>query len=445
MPNSGTVSTKLERIAELAKGAPDLAFTSLAHHIDIEWLKEAYRRTRKDAAPGIDGQSADDYARNLEANLQSLLDRAKSGRYRAPPVRRVHIPKGTKGDTRPIGVPTFEDKVLQRAVAMVLEAVFEQDFLDCSYGFRPSRSAHQALQAFWNRTMQMGGGWVVEIDVKSYFDTIDHRHIQQILRQRVRDGVICRLVGKWLNAGIQEEGRIHRPDAGSPQGGVISPILSNLYLHEVLDVWFHQVVLGHLRGGAFMVRYADDAVAVFGREDDARRFFAVLPKRFGKFGLTIHPVKTRLVDFRRPRGPTRKRSPGQSGDRSFDLLGFTHYWGLSRFRKWIVQRRTAQDRFRRSCRAIQEWCRRMRHAPVSKQQHALSRKLRGHYAYYGITGNFRALQRFVFQVQRTWFRWLRRRGQKNPLSWDRFECILARLPLPTPRIVHSYVPVPAKP
>ena len=230
----------------------------------------------------MDGQTAADYAADLEGNLRSLLDRAKSGRYQAPPVRRVHIPKGTGSETRPIGIPTFEDKILQRAVAMVLEAVYEQDFLDCSYGFRPGRSAHQALDALWHRLMEVRGGWVLEIDIRKFFDALDHRHLHAILRRRVRDGVLLRLIGKWLKAGVLEDGCVTHPESGSPQGGVVSPILANAYLHEVLDTWFERTVKPRLKGRASLIRYADDAVLVFEVEGDARRVLDVLPKRFGE-------------------------------------------------------------------------------------------------------------------------------------------------------------------
>ena len=260
-PTPGNISTKLERIAKLAKQMPGTALRSLAHHIDIEWLREAYRRTRKDGAVGVDGQTAAEYAERLEENLQSLLNRAKSGdQYRAPPVRRVHIPKGDGTKTRPIGIPTFEDKVLQRAVAMVLEAVYEQDFLDCSYGFRPGRGAHQALEAVWQHTMGMNGGWVLEADITKFFDEIDHTRLREVLSKRVCDGVLLRLIGKWLNAGVMEEGVIYHPESGTPQGGVISPLLANVFLHEVLDLWFEHEVKPRLKGRAALVRYADDCV-----------------------------------------------------------------------------------------------------------------------------------------------------------------------------------------
>lgn len=255
-----SVSTKCQRIAALAQRNAHVAFTSLAHHIDLEWLKEAYHRTRKDAAAGIDGQTAKAYAEHLEDNLQSLLERFKAGTYRAPPVRRVHIPKGDGKQLRPIGIPTFEDKVLQRAVVMLLEPVFEQDFHPDSYGFRPGKSAHQALQSLHERLTAMGGGWVLELDIRAYFDTIDHTRLQELFQRRVKDGVITRLIGKWLKAGVLEDGQWRKGEIGSPQGGVISPIIANLYLHHVLDQWFEQEVVPRLRGRGSMIRYADDGV-----------------------------------------------------------------------------------------------------------------------------------------------------------------------------------------
>ena len=277
------ISTRQEKLATLARMEPKLELTTLAHHIDELWLREAYRRTRKDGAAGVDGVTAAQYEEALEANLSSLLERFKTGAYRAPAVRRVHIPKeGAPKKTRPIGIPTLEDKVLQRAVLMVLEPVYEQDFLPCSYGFRPGRSAHQALDALWQGLMEIEGGWVIDLDIQSFFDDLDKSHLRNFLNQRVRDGVIRRAIGKWLNAGVMEEGVVSYPEQGSPQGGVISPMLSNLYLHEALDMWFEQVVKPRLRGRAFAIRFADDAVLGFEREDDARRVLEVLPKRFGK-------------------------------------------------------------------------------------------------------------------------------------------------------------------
>ena len=445
-PSSSTVSTRLERIAKLAREAPGMALTTLAHHIDIAWLHEAFQRTRKDGATGVDRQTADEYAANLEDNLRSLLDRAKSGTYRAPPVRRVHIPKGSGGETRPIGIPTFEDKVLQRAVAMVLEAVYEQDFLDCSYGFRPGRSAHQALDALWAQATRTAGGWLIEVDVRKFFDTMGHGHIREILRRRVLDGVLLRLIDKWLNAGVLEDGGITYPDAGSPQGGVVSPIIANIYLHEVLDVWFEREVKPRLSGRATLVRYADDAVLFFAKEQDARKVMAVLPKRFDKYGLSLHPEKTRLVEFRRPD----KRDPPVGGGSSghpgtFDLLGFTHFWGKSRSGKWVVKRSTAKDRFRRALARVVTWCRWHRHDDLREQQLALASRLRGHYGYFGITGNSRALARFGYEVIEAWRKWLNRRSQNAGMTWERMHRLLKRYPLPQPRIARPAIARAANP
>lgn len=433
------VSTKLLRIAELAREDPGRVLTTLAHHIDIDFLKEAYRRTRKDGAVGVDGQTAKQYEKDLERNLQSLLNRFKSGTYKAPPVRRVYIPKGDGSRTRPIGIPTFEDKVLQRAVSMVLDAVYEQDFLPCSFGFRPGRSAHQALDFLWRSLMKMRGGWVIEVDIKGYFDNISHPHLRSFLDQRVRDGVLRRAIDKWLKAGVLEDGQLHRPETGSPQGGVISPILANVFLHEVLDRWFEDTAKPHLEAEAVLVRYADDALIVFASERDARRIYNVLPKRFGKYGLTLHPEKTRLVRFRRPRsrGPGKGEDAGGGTPGSFDLLGFRHYWGRSRQGNWVVKRKTAPGRFTRALRRVAEWCRRNRHRPVAEQHEGLCRKLKGHCAYYGITGNSQALARFRHEVGRAWRRWLDRRSQRCRMNWAAFNQFLRQYPLPPARCIHS--------
>lgn len=435
-PSPGNVSTKLERIAKRAKEMPDVAFTTLAHHIDIEWLHEAYRRTRKDGAVGVDGQTAEEYAANLEGNLRSLLDRAKSGDlYRAPPVRRVHIPKGDGSKTRAIGIPTFEDKVLQRVVAMLLEAIYEQDFYACSYGFRPGRSAHDALRALREPLMEMNGGWVLEADIEAFFDSVDKNQLQEILQRRVRDGVLLRLIGKWLNAGVMEEGQVYRPDAGTPQGGVISPLLANIYLHEVLDEWFARQVKPRLQGRAQLVRYADDFVIAFELEEDARRVMDVLPKRFGKYGLRLHPEKTRLVRFSRPsrNAPAKGEAAGPG---SFDLLGFTHYWRRSRQGNWVVYRKTASSRLSRALRATSLWLRRSRHEPISEQHRVLVLKLRGHYNYYGIIGNFAAMDSFRSWARMLWCKWLSRRSRASR-GPGAMSVLLDVYPLPRPRIAHA--------
>jgi RNA-directed DNA polymerase len=435
--SSGTVSTKQQRLAELAKQAPRMGFTSIHHLMDRGWFFEALTRTRRDAAEGVDGQTHADFVADVPGNLQSLEDRAKSGTYRAPPVRRVHIPKGPgSSETRPIGIPTFEDKVLQRAVVMLLEPIYEQDFQDCSYGFRPGRSAHQALGALREQLMAMKGGWILEVDIRKFFDTLDHAQLRALLQQRVQDGVVLRLIGKWLQAGVLEDGCLTHPEAGTPQGGVISPLLANVYLHYVLDVWFEQEVKPRLKGQAFLVRYADDFVMGFACEEDARRVLEVLPKRFGKYGLTLHPDKTRMVAFGRPSESSSDESGGAVEPGSFDFLGFTHYWAQSRRGYWVVKRRTSRSRFRRSFTKIGDWCRRHVHLPLREQHQALAQKLRGHYAYFGIRGNMEAVHRFQEQVTMLWKVWLGRRRRAGQLSWCQMRVLLQRYPLPQARLVH---------
>jgi group II intron reverse transcriptase/maturase len=419
---------------------PGAVLRTLAHHVDVTWLREAYRRTRKDGATGVDGQSADEYSKELERNLLDLLERAKAGTYRAPPVRRVQIPKGG-GQTRPLGIPTFEDKVLQRGVVMLLEAVYEQDFLDCSYGFRLGRSAHQALSKLRDTLMEMGGGWVVEADIRKYFDSLDHEQLGTVIRQRIGDGVVLRLIGKWLNAGVMERGELSYPEAGTPQGGVISPMLANIFLHTVLDTWFEHEVKPRLRGRAELVRFADDFVIAFEREDDARRVYEVLPKRFEKYGLALHPDKTRLVPFRRP--PLSKDDDGTTRgleQGTFDLLGFTLYWARSERGYWVIQLKTARNRFVHALHKLSDWCRRNRHRPLDEQWRRIRHALVGHFAYFGVVGNNGRLLALSHAVYRIWRSWLNRRSQRARVTWAKMRQLHERYPLPrlpTPRSLRA--------
>ena len=404
-----------------------MAFRSLAHHIDIDLLREAYRLTRKDGAVGVDGQTSAEYAGNLESHLESLLDRAKSGTYKPPPVRRVYIPKGRGKEMRPLGIPTFEDKILQRAVVLVLEAVYEQDFLECSYGFRPRRSAHSLLQDFWLMATRIAGGWVIEIDIQKYFDSIPHERLTEILRQRVVDGVMLRLIGRWIHAGVLERGVVTTSRSGTPQGGVISPLLANIFLHTVLDTWFEREVKPRIVGKGRLFRYADDAIFLFDNEADARRVLNVLSKRFEKYGLALHPEKTRSVVFRRP-DYLKSGAP-----ETFTFLGFTHFWGKSRSGKWLVHRNTAKDRTQRAVTKMATYCKRWRHAPLATQQRALGRMLTGHYAYFGLPNNADALWHLHTEAERVWRKWLNRRSQRARMTWDRFTKLKERYPLPKPR------------
>ena len=383
----------------------------------------------------MDGVTAAQYEADLEANLTGLLERFKSGRYRAPAVRRVHLEKPGTSKTRPIGIPTLEDKILQRAVLMVLEPVYEQDFVDCSYGFRPGRGAHQALQALWDGLMKLGGGWVIDLDIEDFFGKRGLGSLEELsgpTGARRSDTTSDREVVERRSDG---GGRVELSAAGEPlKGESLSPTLSNVYLHEVLDQWFEHEVKPRLRGRAFEVRYADDAVLVFEHEDDARRVLGVLAKRLEKYGLRLHPDKTRMVEFC---SPSKSKRGGSQRERSFAMLGFTHYWGRSRKGRWVVKRKTAQDRFSRALKGIGQWCRNHRHWKLRDQQAALSRKLRGHYAYYGITGNFLALHRFRYEMERLWRKWLGRRSHRGRMTWDRFARLRRTYPLPAARVVHS--------
>lgn len=423
-PPPTTVSTKQARIAELARTMPETAIRSLSRHIDLDWLVEAHRRTSKRGAVGTDGQTAADFAQDLEGNLQNLLSRLKDRTYRAPPGRRVEIPKAG-GGTRPLTVPTFEDKVAQHAVKMVLEPLYEQDFYDCSYGFRPGRSAHDALdhveQAIWGRS----DSWVLDVDVKSFFDTIDHQKLRDLLAIRVGDGVITRLVGKWLRAGALKDGVVSRSEQGTPQGGVISPLLANIYLHHVLDTWWHEEVVPRLQDSAELIRYADDFVMVFDSEASARRVQEVLSKRFEKYGLELHPDKTRLVHIQRP------RDGGKSG--SFEFLGFTHYFGKTRRKKWTLKRKTSSKRLSRSLLNVKMWTQRHRHEDTKWQLQELNRKLAGYYTYYGIIGNQRQLRAFREGVTRHWRRALQRRSQRAQVPWRWFSRLASQLTRPRVR------------
>jgi group II intron reverse transcriptase/maturase len=429
--NRETLCPELDRVARLAKERPRMRFTSLAHLMDEKFLKGAWQRVRKDGAVGVDQQSAKEYAVNLDANLRGLCERLRSGRYKAPPVRRVWIPKDG-GKQRPLGIPTIEDKLVQRAVAMILEAVHEQDFLDCSHGFRPKRSAHGALQQLQDVIVMRRVGWVLDADIEDFFGTLDHQWLRKMVRHRVNDGSIDRLIGKWLHAGVLEEGAISHPSSGTPQGGVISPVLANIYLHYVLDLWFEKKIKRSLRGEAHLFRYADDVVLCFEHEEDAREVATLLRERLLRFGLRLNETKTKLIRFGR-----RAKGPDGGKPESFNFLGFTHVCGKTRKGKFTVKRRTMKSRLHRAMRRVTEWCRTNRHLPVAEQQARLNRGLRGHYNYYGITGNSHGLQQFYDHVVSTWRKWLDRRGRRGSMPWYRLYDLLERLPLRRPFIAHS--------
>jgi RNA-directed DNA polymerase len=426
---SGNMSPELLKVVERAQREPEGRFHSLAHFIDVPALGRAFRRIRKDASAGVDEVTKDEYGQNLEGNLQGLHERLKTKQYRHQPIRRVHIPKD-KGKTRLIGISTFEDRVVQDAVREVLEAIYEQDFLNCSYGFRPGRSAHDAIRALDQVVHRGEVNWILEADIVSYFDSLDRTELMKMIEIRVADGSLLRLIGKCLHVGVLDGADYTEPEMGTIQGSGLSPLLGNIYLHYVVDQWFEREVKPRLDAKATLIRYADDLVITFERNDDAERVMEVLGKRMGRFGLTLHPDKTRLLPFRRP--PARQEAG--KGPATFDFLGFTLYWARAKTGRWGMWCKTRSARLRWAVTSIADWCRRNRHQPLKAQHTALSRRIQGHYNYFGVSGNFRSLQLLQQKVQRAWYKWLRRRSQRTRLDWKGFRALLKRFPLPRPRI-----------
>jgi RNA-directed DNA polymerase len=426
------VLTGLRKVAERAKREPAARFHSLAHLIDEELLAGVYQQLRRNAAVGVDGISKEQYGLELQSHLRDLHERLRTKRYRHQPIRRVHIPK-EKGRTRPIGISATEDKVVQGALREVLGAIYEQDFLDCSYGFRRGRSAHDAMRALTRAVDEGEANWILEFDIVSFFDSLCRPQLLEMLQRRVADGSILRLVGKCLRAGVLDGEKFIEPSQGTVQGSTLSPLLGNAYLHYVLDLWFAEEVKPRLRGRAVLVRYADDGCFTFERQDDAQRVMAVLGQRLERFGLKLHPEKTRLLDFRQP---LCSRGKGK-GPASFDFLGFCWYWRRTRWGSWRATCKTRRARLARAIQGVYAWCRDHRHQPVKQQHATLSRKVQGHINYFGVSGNTRSLKRFVWQVQTSWFKWLNRRSQRARLTWERYEDFLRGLPLPRARIVVS--------
>ena len=424
---SWRASPGLLKVAERAKRHPDVKMLALAHHIDVPALERVFRRLRRDAAVGMDEVTVEGYGERLAENLQALRARMKAGQYRHQPIRRVQIPK-ENGTSRPIGISTVEDKIVQGAVRDVLEAVYEQDFLDCSYGFRSGRGPHDAIRALKGVCDQGIANYIVEADIVSFFDSIDRKVLMEMLRGRIADEGLIRLVGKCLHVGVLDGERFLEPDEGTAQGSSLSPLLGNIYLHYVLDVWFERDVKPRLRGRAALVRYADDFVLCFERADDSERVWQVLAARFEKYRLALHPKKTRRFSFRAP------RDGDDSGGETFDFLGFTMHWRRARSGTQRVAFRTRGARLRRAIKSAYEWCRRHRHDAVGKQHQALRRKLLGHFNYYGVNGNIRALRELRLRVIRAWRTWLDRRSQRARMNWKRFAQLLARFPIPAARI-----------
>lgn len=424
------MSPGLLKVAERAKRDPNARFNSLAHLVDEVALGRAFSRIRKDAAVGVDGITKEQYGQRLEENLLGLHGRLKSMRYRHQPIRRVHIPKA-RGKKRPIGISCLEDKIVQGALREVLEAIYEQDFLECSYGFRPKRSAHDALRAVGQMVSREGIAVILEADIQAFFDSIDRKKLLEMLQIRVADPPFLRLLGKCLHVGVLDGEEFGRPGEGTAQGSIISPMFGNVYLHYVLDLWFERDIKPRLKGNARLIRYADDFVVGFERQDDAVRVLKVLHKRMAKYGLALHPEKTRLIPFVRPR----KGQNGRSGSGTFDFLGFTMYWCKTRRGGWRLGMKTRKARIQRTLTSLGDLCRRLRHRSLKDQHAALSRRLRGHYQYFGVNGNAQSLRRVLRQTQRLWLKWLQRRSQRGGrLNWERFSAYLKVHPLPPARI-----------
>ena len=427
--------TEIDRIAELAKEDPKRQFFSIAHLITVEKLEAAFRSLRKEASAGVDGVTYAQYETNAEENIRQLHQRLVEGKYRAQPLRRVYIPK-EDGKQRPISIPALEDKLVQKVAVELLNAIYEQDFLECSHGFRPGRGQHQALDEVRRVICTRPTGWILEIDIRAYFDSIVRAILVEMIEKRVSDGSVLRLIQKWIKVGVIDDGRLLISETGTGQGQPISPLLANVYLHHVLDEWFEDVVKPRLKGEAHEIRFADDAILCFEHKEDAEKVLNVLPKRFEKYGLTLHPEKTRLIEFGRYAAGSAKRMGKKP--QTFDFLGFTHICARSRKGKFTVHVKTIGKRLRRGLKAVADWCQQHRHEPVSEQQKTLNAKLRGHYQYYGRPTNYRSIFQFYREVRSIWRKWLNRRTRGRWLTWERFEEILRQYPLLPPRIMHAW-------
>jgi RNA-directed DNA polymerase len=429
------VSSALDRVRQVAVRDKEARFTALLHHVSRDRLRDAFRAINPKAAPGVDRVTWAVYEQNLEANLGDLHERVQAGRYRASPSRRVYIPKAD-GRQRPLGIATLEDKIVQRAVVEVLNAVYEVDFLGFSYGFRPGRNPHQALDALAAGIYRKKVNWVLDADIRDFFGQLDRAWLQRFLGHRIADKRVLRLIGKWLAAGVIENGQWSATWAGSPQGASVSPLLANVYLHYVFDLWVSWWRNRNAHGDMIVVRFADDFIAGFEHRHDAERFLAGLRERFAKFGLELHPGKTRLIEFGRFAARQRARR-GLGKPETFDFLGFTHICGKTRRGRFLLRRITISKRMRAKLKAVKDQLRQYRHRPIPVQGRWLASVVGGHMAYYAVPGNIRAVAAFRDQVTRHWRRALRRRSQKTRINWARMNRIAARW-LPPVRVMHPY-------
>jgi group II intron reverse transcriptase/maturase len=429
------VSSGLDRVREVARRDKDARFTALLHHVTVHRLMLAFGALKKDAAPGIDGMTWREYEQGLQENLRDLHGRVQSGRYRARPSRRVFIPKADGGQ-RPLAVASLEDKIVQRAVAEVLNAVYEADFLGFSYGFREGRGPHDAEDALITGIYRKRVNWVLDADIRDFFGSLDRSWLERFLRHRIADERVLRLIGKWLAAGVIEDGKLLNPDKGTPQGSPVSVLLANVYLHYALDLWAQWWRRHHARGNVIIVRFADDFTAGFEYRDDAERFLEGLRERFAKFALELHPGKTRLIEFG-PRAARNRAARGEPKPETFQFLGFTHICATTRSGRFWIRRQTDAKRLRAKLKQAKAEIMRRRHLPVPEQGRWLASVIWGHQGYYGVPGNYRAVHAFRTQVTRHWHHALKRRGQKTRLTWARMNRLVTRW-LPRTRITHPF-------
>ncbi len=428
------VKTKIMSITQRAKENPKFKFTSLAHLLTEDFLKACFRELKRDKASGIDGVTIKEYEIRVEDNIKDLVTRLKLKKYRPQPVKRVYIPK-PDGNKRGLGIPALEDKIVQMGIKKILEPIFETDFLDVSYGFRPNRSCHKALDVLDKIIMTKPVNFVVDMDIRKYFDTINHKWLMECLKQRVKDTSLLRIIVRILKSGIMEEGKLTKTEKGTPQGGILSPLLANIYLHYILDLWFEKVVKKRIKGFAELIRYADDFVVCFQNENEAEEFRKMLNERLGKFGLEIAEEKSRIIKFGRYAWEEAEQRSRRT--ETFDFLGFTHYCDKTRKGKFKLGRKTASDRYRRSAKELNQWIRRVRNCvKLQEWWQVLRLKLLGHYQYYGISGNMRSLKSYYRKVVRLAHKWINRRSQKRSYNWQQFIRFIKYNPLPLPKIYH---------
>ena len=432
----GKTWQKLSLISGHARRDPGFQFTSLAHLLNVEYLRDCYKGLNRNKAVGIDNVSWEEYGRKLDENLELLVSRLKRKKYKPIPARRVYIPK-SETEKRPLGISALENKIVERGITWILENIYEQDFLNCSYGFRPKRNSHQALKELNDLIMFQPINHIVEADIKGFFDNVSHEKLMGFMSIRIKDTVLLNLIKRFLKAGYVDDGLLVKPDAGTPQGSILSPMLANIFLHYVLDTWFETTVKSHVKGFCEIVRYADDFVCVVRYADDARRIERGLRNRFNKYGLELHPTKSRNISFGRFERENAKLQNRRAN--TFDFLGFTHYCDKSRRGNFKVGRKTSRKKYIAKCRAMNAWLKAVRNQVKTKEWwKILIAKLRGHFQYYGVSENYKGIARFYKVTIRMVRKWMNRRSQKRKMSWDRFTRYLEHYPLPKPRIVHSF-------